>query len=76
VWTNWNIFLFSKQNFQIKSVEGGELFDKVVELGQYDEKTAKLLFFQMVQAIKVIKKNFVKQNPLVFILNRKFQNHY
>jgi hypothetical protein len=39
--------------FLKKRVEGGELFDKVVELGQYDEKTAKLLFFQMVRAIKV-----------------------
>lgn len=34
-------------------VEGGELFDKVVSLSQYDEPTAKLLFYQMVQACKV-----------------------
>jgi hypothetical protein len=34
-------------------VEGGELFDKVASAGQYEEKTAKLLFYQMVLAIKV-----------------------
>lgn len=35
-------------------VEGGELFDKVVELEKYDEATAKLLFYQMVLAIKYL----------------------
>ena len=35
-------------------VEGGELFDRVVSVGQFEEKTAKLLFYQMVTAIKVI----------------------
>lgn len=35
-------------------VEGGELFDKVVSIGRYDESTAKLLFFQMVLAIKYL----------------------
>lgn len=34
-------------------VEGGELFDKVVSISQYDEPTAKLLFYQMVLACKV-----------------------
>ena len=35
-------------------VEGGELFDKLIKLGSgYDEFTAKLLFYQMVLAIKV-----------------------
>ena len=35
------------------SVEGGELFDRVVNIGQFEEPTAKLLFYQMVVAIKV-----------------------
>ena len=35
----------------IFSVEGGELFDRVVNIGQFEEPTAKLLFFQMVVAI-------------------------
>ena len=34
-------------------VEGGELFDKVVSISQYDEPTAKLLFYQMVSACSV-----------------------
>ena len=37
----------------LELVEGGELFDKVVSLGQYDEATAKLLFYQIVCAVKV-----------------------
>jgi hypothetical protein len=35
-------------------VEGGELFDKISEIGKYTEQEAKLLFYQMVLAIKVI----------------------
>lgn len=35
-------------------VEGGELFDKVVSIGNYPESTAKLLFYQMVLAIKYL----------------------
>ncbi|KAL3858100.1 hypothetical protein ACJMK2_012711 [Sinanodonta woodiana] len=38
----------------LELVEGGELFDKVVELGLYDEPTAKLLFYQMVLAVKYL----------------------
>lgn len=34
-------------------VDGGELFDKVVSIGQYDEPTAKLMSYQMVCAVKV-----------------------
>lgn len=35
-------------------VEGGELFDKVVSIGNYTESTGKLLFYQMVLAIKYL----------------------
>lgn len=38
----------------LELVEGGELFDKVVSLSQYDEPTAKLLFYQMVLACKYL----------------------
>ncbi|KAK3595769.1 hypothetical protein CHS0354_025403 [Potamilus streckersoni] len=38
----------------LELVEGGELFDKVVELGLYDEPTAKLLFYQMVLAVNYL----------------------
>ncbi|XP_052242302.1 serine/threonine-protein kinase Chk2-like isoform X2 [Dreissena polymorpha] len=38
----------------LELVEGGELFDKVVSLSQYDEPTAKLLFYQMVVACKYL----------------------
>ena len=40
---------------RICSVEGGELFDRVVSLGQFEEPTAKVLFYQMVVAIQVSK---------------------
>ncbi|XP_078337094.1 ovarian-specific serine/threonine-protein kinase Lok-like [Crassostrea virginica] len=32
----------------LELVDGGELFDKVVSIGQYDEPTAKLISYQMV----------------------------
>ena len=35
------------------SVEGGELFDKIVDVGKFSEETAKLLFYQMLLAVKV-----------------------
>ena len=34
-------------------VEGGELFDRVVNLGLLEEDLAKLLFYQMVLGVKV-----------------------
>lgn len=38
----------------LELVEGGELFDKVVSIDHYDEPTAKLLFYQMVLAVKYL----------------------
>ncbi|XP_063419076.1 serine/threonine-protein kinase Chk2-like [Mytilus trossulus] len=38
----------------LELVEGGELFDKVVSIGQYDEPTAKLLFYQIIHAVKYL----------------------
>jgi serine/threonine-protein kinase Chk2 len=35
-------------------MEGGELFDRIVNQGRFDEPTAKLYFYQMVQAIKYL----------------------
>lgn len=35
------------------SVEGGELFDRVVSVTRFEEPTAKLLFYQMLVAVKV-----------------------
>jgi len=37
------------------SVEGGELFDRVVSVTRFEEPTAKLLFYQMLVAVKVSK---------------------
>lgn len=34
-------------------VEGGELFDRVVSVGKFSEPTAKLFFYQMLEAVKV-----------------------
>ncbi|CAG5127040.1 unnamed protein product, partial [Candidula unifasciata] len=38
----------------LELVEGGELFDKVVSIGRYEEATAKLLFFQIATAVKYL----------------------
>lgn len=38
----------------LELVEGGELFDRVVSLGQLDEATAKLLFYQILLAMKYL----------------------
>lgn len=38
----------------LELVEGGELFDRVVQLGKLDESTAKLFFYQMALAIKYL----------------------
>jgi len=38
----------------LELVEGGELFDRVVSVEQFDEPTAKMLFYQMVHAIKYL----------------------
>lgn len=35
------------------SVEGGELFDRIVSVTRFEEPTAKLLFYQMLVAVKV-----------------------
>ncbi len=34
-------------------MEGGELFDRVVSVGKFSEPIAKLLFYQMLEAVKV-----------------------
>ena len=34
-------------------MRGGELFDKVIKIGKYDEKTSKILFYQMLLAVSV-----------------------
>ncbi len=35
------------------SVEGGELFDRVISVGRFEEPVAKFLFLQMVYGVKV-----------------------
>ena len=36
------------------SVEGGELFDRVVSVGKFSEDIAKVLFYQILAAVKVL----------------------
>ena len=44
-------YLINNNEFKLNRVTGGELFDKIVELGAYTEKEAALLVHRMVQAI-------------------------
>ena len=37
------------------SIEGGELFDRVISVGKFTEPTAKFLFYQILTAVKVKK---------------------
>lgn len=39
--------------FSPDRIEGGELFDRVVSVGHFDEATAKCLFYQMVHGVNV-----------------------
>ncbi|WAR03859.1 CHK2-like protein [Mya arenaria] len=48
----------------LELVEGGELFDKVVSLSQYDEPTAKLLFYQMLLACKYLHEQGITHRDL------------
>lgn len=38
----------------LELVEGGELFDRIVSVGRFEEPTAKLLFYQMLVAVKYL----------------------
>lgn len=48
----------------LELVEGGELFDRVVSLGQLDESTAKLMFYQLVVAIKYLHEKGITHRDL------------
>ena len=50
------------------SVEGGELFDRVVSLGKFSESVAKLLFYQILVAVKV-KSDRLSPSDLSFSLS-------
>ena len=47
-------------HFVLTRVEGGELFDRVVSVGRFEEQTAKLLFYQMLDAVKVLNVIIIK----------------
>ncbi|ELT98753.1 hypothetical protein CAPTEDRAFT_224883 [Capitella teleta] len=42
-------------------IEGGELFDRVVSSGRFDEETTKCLFYQMVLGVQVVVKTYLVQ---------------
>ena len=55
------------------SVEGGELFDRIVSVTRFEEPTAKLLFYQMLVAVKVCWFSlFQKQARVRGLLSIKF----
>ena len=47
------IKLSHEDTYIIYSVEGGELFDRIVKVGRFSENIAKMLFYQMLLAVKV-----------------------
>ena len=48
------IFKLNIMSRLLCSVEGGELFDRVVTSGRLSEATAKLMFYQIVLGVKVL----------------------
>lgn len=59
--------------FHYASVEGGELFDRIVSVTRFEEPTAKLLFYQMLVAVKVCWFSFSqKQARVCGLLSIKF----
>ena len=55
------------------SVEGGELFDRIVSVTRFEEPTAKLLFYQMLVAVKVCWFSFFqKQAQVCGLISIKF----
>lgn len=53
--------------FCYASVEGGELFDRIVSVTRFEEPTAKLLFYQMLVAVKVCWFSFFKQAQVPYL---------
>ena len=59
--------------FHYASVEGGELFDRIVSVTRFEEPTAKLLFYQMLVAVKVCWFSFFqKQAQVAGLISIKF----
>ena len=48
----------------LELVEGGELFDRVMTLKQLDEPTAKLYFYQMLQAVRYLHQKGIAHRDL------------
>jgi len=48
----------------LEFVRGGELFDKVTTIGKYDEKTSKILFYQMLLAVSYLHSNSITHRDL------------
>ncbi|XP_030831152.1 serine/threonine-protein kinase Chk2-like [Strongylocentrotus purpuratus] len=48
----------------LELVESGELFDRVVSLGKFDEATAKFYFYQMITACKYLHDNGITHRDL------------
>lgn len=54
---------------------GGELFDRIIEIGHFDEETAKMLFVQMVEAVQYLHKRGIAHRDLkVRNLDKIFYN--
>jgi serine/threonine-protein kinase Chk2 len=48
----------------LELMEGGELFDRIKSSGQLNEREAKLIFYQIVQAVKYLHDNKITHRDL------------
>lgn len=52
-------------------MKGGELYDKIVDEGEYSEDEAKLIVLQIINAVEYLHKNGIAHRDLKVLLKKK-----